>query len=108
MPDFHVTFMDLLHAVNLRHGTKGFNSAPKEGVLRIFFFALKNPTASAGFEPRELGCQMPARYLQTTEAAIPSFYSMQDVPLFFDVFVILHFFAGSVQIILPTLLQHHF
>jgi hypothetical protein len=28
---------------------------PKEGVLRNFFFALKNPTASAGFEPANLG-----------------------------------------------------
>ena len=54
MPDFHVTFRDLLHAVNLRHGTNGFTSLPKEGVLRIFFFALKNPTASAGFEPANL------------------------------------------------------
>ena len=36
MPDFHVTFRDLLHAVNLRHGTDGFTSPPKEGVLRIF------------------------------------------------------------------------
>ena len=42
MPHFHVTFRDLLHAVNLRHGTNGFTSLPKEGVLRIFF-ALKNP-----------------------------------------------------------------
>jgi hypothetical protein len=25
----------LLHAVNLRHGTHGFTSPPKEGVLRI-------------------------------------------------------------------------
>ena len=54
MPDFHVTFRDLLHAVNLRHGTNGFTSLPKEGVLRIFF-ALKNPTASAGFERANLG-----------------------------------------------------
>ena len=54
MPDFHVTFRDLLHAVNLRHATNGFTSLPKEGVLRIFF-ALKNPTASAGFEPVNLG-----------------------------------------------------
>jgi len=45
---------DLLHAANLRHGTDGFASPPKEGVLRIFF-ALKNPTASAGFEPANLG-----------------------------------------------------
>ena len=54
MPDFHVTFRDLLHAVNLRHGKNGFTSFPKEGVLRIFF-ALKNPTVSAGFEPSNLG-----------------------------------------------------
>jgi hypothetical protein len=32
----HVTFMDLLHAVKLRHGTDGFTSPPNEGVLRIF------------------------------------------------------------------------
>ena len=36
MPDFHATFRDLLHAVNLRHETNGFTSLPKEGVLRIF------------------------------------------------------------------------
>ena len=29
MPDFHVTFRDLLHAV--RHGTDSFTSPPKEG-----------------------------------------------------------------------------
>ena len=59
MPDFHVTFRDLLHAVNLRHGTNGFTSLPKEGVL-------KNPTTSAGFEPANLRtkCQH-----ATTEAA---------------------------------------
>jgi len=49
-------FRDLLHAANLRHGTDGFTSLPKEGVLRIFFPALKNPTASAGFEPANLPC----------------------------------------------------
>ena len=54
MPDFHVTFRDRLRAINLRHGTNGFTSIPKEGVLRIFF-ALKNPTPSAGFEPANLG-----------------------------------------------------
>jgi hypothetical protein len=53
-PDFHVTPSDLLHAVNQRHGTHGFISLPKEGALRIFF-ALKNPTGSAGFEPANLG-----------------------------------------------------
>ena len=55
MPDVHVTIRDLLHAVNLRYGTDGFTSPPKEGVLRIFFFALKNRTASVGFEPANLG-----------------------------------------------------
>ena len=45
---------DLLHAANLRHGTDGFTSPPKEGVLRIFF-ALKKPTASVGFKPANLG-----------------------------------------------------
>ena len=29
-------FRDLLHAANLRHGTDGFTSLLKEGVLRIF------------------------------------------------------------------------
>jgi hypothetical protein len=29
-------FKDLLHATNLQHGTDGFTSIPKEGVLRIF------------------------------------------------------------------------
>jgi len=42
-------FRDLLHAANLRHGTDGFTSPQKD------FFALKNPTASAGFEPANLG-----------------------------------------------------
>ena len=36
IPDFQVTFWGLLHAVNLRHGTDGFTSPLKEGVLRIF------------------------------------------------------------------------
>jgi len=47
---------DLLHAANLRHGTDGFTSPPKEGVLRILS-PLKNPTASAGFEPANLGAK---------------------------------------------------
>ena len=54
MPDFHITFRDLLHVVNPRHGTNGFTSLPKEGVLRILF-ALKNPTAAAVLEHANLG-----------------------------------------------------
>ena len=49
MPDFHVAFRDL------RHGTDGFTSLPSEGRRAEDFFALKNPTASAGFEPANLG-----------------------------------------------------
>ena len=48
-------FRDLLHAANLRHGTDGFTSPPKEGRRAEDFFALKNPMASAGFEPANLG-----------------------------------------------------
>ena len=56
LPKFRLPrqFMDLLHAANLRHGTDGFTSPPKEGALRTFF-ALKILTASAGFEPTNLG-----------------------------------------------------
>jgi hypothetical protein len=54
MSDFHVTFRDLFHAVNLRHETNGFTSLPKLSRAEDFF-ALKNPTASAGFEPANLG-----------------------------------------------------
>jgi hypothetical protein len=35
--DFHVNPRVLLHAANLRHGTDGFTSHPKEGKLWIFF-----------------------------------------------------------------------
>ena len=72
MPDFHVTFRGLLHAVNLRHGTDGFTSLPKEGVLRIFF-VLKNPTASAGFEPANVGTK--GQYA-TSRPAKPFFFSL--------------------------------
>jgi hypothetical protein len=41
MPDFHVAFSDLLHAVNLRHGIHSFTSLPKERRAEDFFFALK-------------------------------------------------------------------
>ena len=55
MHDFHVTFSDLLHAVNLQHGTDKRLYFPSEGRRAEDFFALKNPTASAGFEPANLG-----------------------------------------------------
>jgi hypothetical protein len=51
MHDFHGTFSDLLHAANLRHGTDGFTSPPKEGVLRIFT-SLKIRRLRPGLSPR--------------------------------------------------------
>jgi hypothetical protein len=48
--DFHVNRRVLLHVANLRHGTDGFTSPPKEGMLRIF-----SPEKSDGFKPVILG-----------------------------------------------------
>ena len=45
-------FWVLLHDVNLRHGTDSFTS---EGRRAEDFFRPKNPKASAGFEPANLG-----------------------------------------------------
>jgi len=44
-------FKDLLHATNLQHGTDGFTSPPKEGVLRIFS-PLKIRWLWPGLKPR--------------------------------------------------------
>jgi hypothetical protein len=51
MHNFHGTFRVLLHAANLRHGTDGFTSPPKEGVLRIFS-PLKIRQLRPGLNPR--------------------------------------------------------
>ena len=51
---FHISFRDLFHVAKLRNGTDGFISPLKEGVLRIFS-PWKILTASAGFEPVNLG-----------------------------------------------------
>jgi hypothetical protein len=54
-PDSHVNHRVLLHAAKLRHGTDGFSSPPKEGMLRNF-----SPEKSDGFgriRTRELGYQ---------------------------------------------------
>jgi hypothetical protein len=56
--DFHVNHRVLLHAANLRHGTDGFTSPPKEGMLWIF-----SPETSDGNgrdQTRVLGYQGPA------------------------------------------------
>ena len=49
--DIHITVRYLLHAVKLRHGTDGFTSPTKEGVLRSFF-ALKIRRLRSGVNPR--------------------------------------------------------
>ena len=53
LPKFRLPliFRDLLHAANLRHGTDGFTSPPKEGVLRIFS-PLKIRRLRPGLNPR--------------------------------------------------------
>jgi hypothetical protein len=38
----------------LQRGADGFTSPPKEGALLVFI-AFKNPLASAGFEPANVG-----------------------------------------------------
>jgi len=47
-------FWVISHAVNLRHGTDSFTSL-SEGRRAEDFFRPKIPTASAGFEPANLG-----------------------------------------------------
>ena len=49
LPEFR--FPLLLHAANLRHGTDGFTSPPKEGELRILF-ALKIRRLRPGLNPQ--------------------------------------------------------
>ena len=44
LPKFRLPrkFRDLSHAANLRHGTDGFTSPPKESMLRIFNVLIYN------------------------------------------------------------------
>jgi hypothetical protein len=53
--DFHV---NLLHAANLRHGTDGFTSLPKESMLWIFL--AEKSYGSGRVRTRDLGYQRPA------------------------------------------------
>jgi len=69
---------DLLQAANLRHGTDGFTSSPKEGVLKIFF-ALKNPTASVGFEPANLGTKGQHATSRTPKPIFPPYVVLNVV-----------------------------
>jgi hypothetical protein len=49
--EFHGKCRDLLHAAKLRHGTNGFTSPPKEGMLKIFV-ARKIRRFQPGLNPR--------------------------------------------------------
>ena len=55
LPKFQLPrkFRDLLHVVNLQHGTDGFTSPPKEGVLWTFS-PLKIRRLRPGLNPRTL------------------------------------------------------
>jgi hypothetical protein len=56
--DFHLNRRGVLHASNLRHGTDGFSSPPKEGMPWIF-----SPEKSDAFgrvRTSDLGYQRPA------------------------------------------------
>ena len=64
MPDFHVTFRDLLHTVNLRHGTDGFTSLRRKACWEFFC-----PEKSNGFGrvwTRELGYLLWLRWIIQT------------------------------------------
>jgi hypothetical protein len=61
-------FWFLQHAANLRYGTGGFTSPPKEGMQRIFRH--ESPVSSAGLEHEFLGTRGQHAYCQTTEAAM--------------------------------------
>jgi hypothetical protein len=64
--DFHVNRRVLLHAANLRHGTVGFTSPPKEGMLLIV-----SPEKSDDFgrvRTRDLRYQRPACFQNTKSA----------------------------------------
>ena len=80
MPDFHVTFRDLLQAVNLRHGTNGFTSLLKEGVLRVFS-PWKIRRLLAGFEPANLGTKGKHHTCTPTYANTPEVLRPADVSL---------------------------
>jgi hypothetical protein len=65
--DFHVNRRDLLHAANLLHGTDGFTSPPKEGMLWIFspeqsdsFGRIR--THDIGYQRPETGQEMAGRF----------------------------------------------
>ena len=74
---------DLLHAANLRHGTDGFTSPPKEGVLRIFSSlkirrlrpGIVDYTSQQDFGTRKVYCVSNVTFHAESKYAIKSFSS---------------------------------
>jgi hypothetical protein len=73
--DFHVKCTDLLHAAQLRHGTDGFASPPKEGMLWIFF-ARKIRRLQPSLNPRT---RVPEASMLTTRPLKPLHLLQQRV-----------------------------
>ena len=97
IPRIH--FRVLLHASNMRHGTNGFTSLLKEGVLRIFF-ALKNPKASAGFEPVNFGTKgqhATSRPLKSLYNIVTlCFFIMKVIVLFYNFTLIFKLYLENI------------
>jgi len=69
---------DLLHAANLRHGTDGFTSPPKEGVLRIFS-PLKIRRLRPGLNPRTW--VLKASTLPLDHRSLQTIYRFENPPV---------------------------
>jgi len=74
---------DLLHAANLRHGTDGFASPLKEGVLRIFS-PFKTRRLRPGLNPRTWvpkASTLPLDHQSRWEANIDGQIEILEIPL---------------------------
>jgi hypothetical protein len=71
--DYHGKCTDLLHAVKLRHGTDGFTSSPKEGMLWIFVSPEKIRRLQPGLNPRT---RVPEASMLTTRPLKPLYQSV--------------------------------
>jgi len=63
-------FRDLLHAANVRHGTDGFISPPKEGVLRNFSPGLNPQTWALKASTLPLDHRRPYTYIHEKSVII--------------------------------------
>ena len=108
LPKFRLPrkFRDLLHAANLRHGTDGFTSPPKEGVLRIFF-ALKIRRLRPGSNPRTW-VPKASTLLYTIYSTILLYlvlhFNTQFVSLLWLLTILVNYILGSLMGLLPCIL----